>query len=94
MTANHKFHIDVVREVAAGVQSLEQADQVLCSMRKAAEHEYAHLMRQDLERVESDEEEEEKEKEKEEENIESKECGHLTPSKPASFHLGHSLPDA
>ena len=32
MAANHKFHIDVVREVAAGQQCLEQADQVLCSM--------------------------------------------------------------
>ena len=86
MAANHKFHIDVVQEVAAGVQSLEQADQVLCSMRKAAEHEYACLMGLDLGMVESDEEEEE--------SMKGKECGHLAPSKPASPHLGHSLSDA
>ena len=56
MAANHKFHIDVVREVAAGQQCLEQADQMLCSMQKAAEHEYTHLMRQDSGMTKSDEE--------------------------------------
>ena len=48
MAENHKFHIDVVREVAAGQQSLEHADQVLCSMRKAAECEYTHIMKQEF----------------------------------------------
>ena len=84
MAPNHKFHIDV----AAGQPCLEWADQVLCSMQKAAEHEYACLMRQDLGMVESDEEEEEEGNEEEEEgegddeeeNIRSKECGHLAPS--------------
>ena len=46
MADNHKFYIDVVREVAACQPSLERADQVLCSMREAAEHEYARLMKQ------------------------------------------------
>lgn len=45
MAENHKFHIDVVWEVAARQQSLEHADQVLYSMRKAAEREYAHIMK-------------------------------------------------
>ena len=45
MAENHKFHIDVVREVVAGQQCLEHADQVLCRMRKAAEHEYARILR-------------------------------------------------
>ena len=48
MAENHKFHIDVVREVAACQPSLEYADQVLYRMRKAAEHEYACLMKQKL----------------------------------------------
>jgi hypothetical protein len=43
MAESHKFHIDLVREVAAGQQSLEHTDQVLYSMRKAAEREYAHI---------------------------------------------------
>ena len=46
MAENHKFHIDVVREVVAGQQCLEDADQVLCRMRKAAECEYACIMKQ------------------------------------------------
>ena len=46
MADNHKFHIDVVREVVAGQQCLEHADQVLCRMRKAAEHEYACIMKE------------------------------------------------
>ena len=53
MAENHKFHIDVVRNVAASQQCLEHVDQVLFRMRNAAEHEYARLMKQ-----ESDEEEE------------------------------------
>ena len=48
MAENHKFHIDVVRKVVAGQQSLEHADNVLCSMRKAAEHEYACIMKQEF----------------------------------------------
>ena len=91
MAENHKFHIDVVRGVAAGQQSLKQADEVLCSMQKAAEHEYAHLMGQDLGMVESDEDKEEEVEE--EESMESKECGHLALSQTAS-HLGHSPTDA
>ena len=35
---NHKFHIDVVWEVAAYQPSLEYADQVLYCIHKAAEH--------------------------------------------------------
>jgi hypothetical protein len=37
MAENHKFHIDLVQVVAAGQKSLEHTDQVLFSMRKAAE---------------------------------------------------------
>ena len=32
----------------AGQQSLEDADNVLCSMRKAAEREYARIMKQEF----------------------------------------------
>ena len=46
MADNHKFHIDVVRDVVAGQKCLEHADQILCSMRKAAECEYARIMKQ------------------------------------------------
>jgi hypothetical protein len=59
MAENHKFHIDVVQEVAASQQSLENADRVLCSMHKAAEHEYACLMKQEFDKEEGEEEEEE-----------------------------------
>jgi len=48
MAENHKFHIDVVREVAAGKRSLEHADRMLYSMRKAAEREYARIMKQEF----------------------------------------------
>jgi hypothetical protein len=58
MAESHKFHIDVVREVAASQQSLENADQVLCSMHKAAEHEYARLMKQEFDKKEGEEGEE------------------------------------
>jgi hypothetical protein len=74
MADNHKFHIDVVQkvvqEVLARKQSLEQADQVLCSMRKAVECKYAHIMKQQFgdifsigmcQTVESNREEEEEE---------------------------------
>jgi hypothetical protein len=47
MANNHKFHIDVVREVAARQRSLEDADLVLRNMREAAGREYARLLRQD-----------------------------------------------
>jgi hypothetical protein len=46
MAENHKFHIDVVREVAAEQASLEDTDRVLCNMRLAATREYARLLRQ------------------------------------------------
>jgi hypothetical protein len=72
MAENHKFHIDLVREVVrkvvAGQQSLEHADNVLCGMHKAAECEYAHKMKQEVgvaiqggvyQKEESSEEEEE-----------------------------------
>jgi hypothetical protein len=48
MAENHKFHIDVVQKVVAGLQSLEHADSVLCSMCKAAEHEYVRKMKEDF----------------------------------------------
>ena len=47
MAKNHKFHIDVVREVATRQRSLEDADRVLRNMREAAGREYARLLRQD-----------------------------------------------
>jgi hypothetical protein len=46
MAENHKFHIDVVREVAAEQPSLEETDRVLCNMRLAASREFARLLRQ------------------------------------------------
>jgi hypothetical protein len=54
MAQNHKFHIDVVQKVAASQKSLENADQVLCSMRKAAEHEYVRLMKQEFDKEEGE----------------------------------------
>ena len=45
MAENHRFHIDVVREVAARQPSLEDADRVLRNMREAAGREYARLLR-------------------------------------------------
>ena len=44
MAENHKFHIDVVREVAAEQPSLEDTDRVLCNMRLAASREFARLL--------------------------------------------------
>jgi hypothetical protein len=67
MAENHKFHVDIVRAVAARQRSLEDADQVLRSMREAAEQEYARLLKQEFDVTlgtgahqteESDEEEE------------------------------------
>ena len=49
MAENHKFHIDVVQEVAASQQCLEDVDKVLYRMRKAAEHKYAHIMKEEEE---------------------------------------------
>ena len=46
MAENHKFHIDVVREVAAEQPSLEDTDRVLCNMRLAASREFTRLLRQ------------------------------------------------
>lgn len=46
MAENHKFHIDVVREVAAEQPSLEDTDRVLCNMRLAASREFARSLRQ------------------------------------------------
>ena len=70
MAENHKFHIDIVRGVAASQQCLEQVDWVLYRMRKAAEHEYACHMKQEFgvsmgvhQTEEIDEEEEEEEEE-------------------------------
>jgi hypothetical protein len=48
MAENHKFHIDLVRVVAAGQKSLEHADQVLFSMCKAAERKYACIIKQEF----------------------------------------------
>jgi hypothetical protein len=59
MAENHKFQIDVVQKVAASQPSLEHTDKVLYSMRKAAEHEYARLMKQEFDKEEEEEEEEE-----------------------------------
>lgn len=79
MADNHKFHVDIVREVAARQRSLEQADKVLRSMREAAEHEYARLLKREFgvaletgaqQTEESDEEEEEAEEGEEEEEEE------------------------
>lgn len=46
MAENHKFHIDVVREVAAEQPSLEDTDRVLCNMRLAATREFERLLKQ------------------------------------------------
>lgn len=45
MAENHRFHIDFVREVASRHRSLEEANEVLDNMRKAAGREYARLLR-------------------------------------------------
>jgi hypothetical protein len=47
MAKNHIFHIDFVRKVAAREKSLEDADQKLRNMSKAASREYVRLLRQD-----------------------------------------------
>ena len=49
MAENHKFHIDVVQEVAASQRCLEDVDKILYRVRKAAEHEYACIMKQEEE---------------------------------------------
>ena len=59
MAENHKFHIDVVREVASRQRSLEDTDRVLRNMREAAGREYARMLRQEYEAEESEEEDEE-----------------------------------
>jgi hypothetical protein len=45
MAENHRFHIDFVREVASRHRSLDEANEVLDNMRKAAGREYARLLR-------------------------------------------------
>ena len=80
MVENHKFHADIMREVAARQRSLEHADQVLRNMREAAMHEYARLLKQEFgvtlrtgvyQTEESDEEEEDAE------NLRNEEHGRL-----------------
>lgn len=44
MAENHRFHVDFVREVASRHRSLEEANEVLDNMRKAAGREYARLL--------------------------------------------------
>jgi hypothetical protein len=100
MADNHKFHVDIVREVAAGQRSLEQADQVLRGMREAAEHAYARLAKREYgvalgtgahQSEESDEEEEEEEVA---ENLgNDEEPGRSTPSQLASPRSNHSQPE-
>jgi len=46
MAENHRFHIELVREVAARQRSLQDADRVLRNMREAAGQEFARLLRQ------------------------------------------------
>jgi hypothetical protein len=46
MVENHKFHIDIVREVAAG-RTLEDTDRVLRNMYEAAIREYVRSRKQD-----------------------------------------------
>jgi hypothetical protein len=95
MAENHKFHVDIVRAVAARQRSLEDADQVLRSMREAAEQEYARLLKQEFDVTlgtgahqteESDEEEEVAENLRDEE-----EHGRSALSQPASPCSNHSL---
>jgi len=105
MADNHKFHVDIVREVAAGQRSLEQADEVLRGMREAAEREYARRLKREYsvahQSEESDEEEEEAEEGEEEEeeeeevakNLRNEEHDHSTPLRSASPHATHSPPD-
>ena len=102
MAENHKFHVDIVREVAARQRSLEQADDVLRSMREAAEHEYARLLKRDSgvalgtgahRSEESDEEEEEEEEEVEEEvdEMEEEDAEEYTENV-GNEEYGHSAP--
>lgn len=46
MAENHRFHIELVRKVAARQRSLQDADRVLRNMREAAGREFARLLRQ------------------------------------------------
>ncbi len=73
MAKNHKFHIDVVREVAARQRSLEDADRVLCNMREAAGREFTRLLADEVASVgretgESEEEDEDDDNSGDEEN--------------------------
>ncbi|KAH9045073.1 hypothetical protein EDB84DRAFT_1469042 [Lactarius hengduanensis] len=98
MADNHKFHVDIVREVAARQRSLEHADQVLRNMREAAEQEYARLLKQEFRTEayrteESDEAEEEEGEDAENLRNEEPEQDRSALSQPASPCSNHSLPD-
>ncbi|KAH9057298.1 hypothetical protein EDB87DRAFT_1686417 [Lactarius vividus] len=98
MAENHKFHVDIVREVAARQRSLEHADQVLRNMREAAEQEYARLLKQEFktgayQTEESDEDEDKQEEDAENLRSEEPEQGQLALSQPASPYSNHSSPD-
>lgn len=91
MAENHKFHVDIVREVAARQRSLEHTDRVLRNMREAAEREYARMLEQEFGVAleigahitdESDEEEEEEVAE----NLRSEESVPPQPESPGSNH--------
>ncbi|KAI9442450.1 hypothetical protein H4582DRAFT_1928442 [Lactarius indigo] len=97
MAENHKFHVDIVREVAARQRSLEHADKVLRNMREAAEQEYARLLKQEFgtgahQTEESDSGEEEEDVEENLGNDEP-EQGPSALSQPASLYSNHLLPD-
>ena len=91
MAQNHKFHIDIVREVATRQRSLEDADRVLRNMREAASREYARLLRQDEAPVgcETGESEEEDENNADESRDEEGLSEPVEPSR-ASLGLNHS----
>jgi hypothetical protein len=63
MAENHKFHIDIVREVATRQRSLEDADRVLRHMREAAGREYERLLTHEGTRGTVEDETEESEEE-------------------------------
>ena len=75
MAENHKFHIDVVREVATRQRSLEDADRVLRRMREAAGREYERLLMHEGTRGTVEDEAEESEEEEEEEEEDADESG-------------------
>lgn len=98
MAENHKFHVDIVREVAARQRSLEHADRVLRNMREAAEQEYARLLKQEFRTgayrtEESDEAEEGEGEDAENLRNEEPEQDRSALSQPASPYSDHSLPD-